>query len=513
MVKYREIIRLGAEKYSMREIASRVGHSHHTIKDVLERASKNSLKWPLNEDVTDKELTEILYPNRKKSEYYAEPDYNYVHTELAKPGVTLTLLWTEYCEKCRHEGQTPYMSTQFGDKYRKWARITKATMRITHKPGDAMQVDWAGNTIPVHDNTMGETFAMYLFVAVLPCSCYAYAEACIDMKSENWLLSHVHAYDYFGGVTRLLIPDNLKTGVTTNTRYETILNRSYQELAEHYDTAIVPTRVKHPQDKGAVEGSVKYISTWIIAALRDRIFFTLEEVQAAVREKLKEYNDKPFQKREGSRRSAYLEEEQPYMQPLPHEAYEPAVWTKAKVGTEYLISDGKNRYSVPFDLIGETVDIRLTKNTVEIFYQGGRVASHKRMRVSQREPIIRTEHMPVKHQKYLGYTEDGIKNWANSVGENTVKVVSRFISSVKEPEQAQKSCVGLMKLSERYGNIKLESACQRALSYSETPALRSISIILKNDSGKSDAKPTDEIKFYGITRGAAYFTKGGKCND
>lgn len=137
MVKYREIIRLGAEKYSMREIASRVGHSHHTIKDVLERASKNSLKWPLNEDVTDKELTEILYPNRKKSEYYAEPDYNYVHTELAKPGVTLTLLWTEYCEKCRHEGQTPYMSTQFGDKYRKWARITKATMRITHKPGDA----------------------------------------------------------------------------------------------------------------------------------------------------------------------------------------------------------------------------------------------------------------------------------------------------------------------------------------------------------------------------------------
>jgi transposase len=289
MINYREIIKLGSEHHTPREIEFITGHSHHTVKEILERAARNCPDL-LPDDVTDENLEKMLYPERVNTTPYVEPDYSYIHSELAKPGVTLTLLWTEYCEKCRQSGQTPYMSTQFGDKYRKWARFTKATMRITHKPGDAMQVDWAGNTIPVRDSVTGEISSMYLLVAVLPCSCCAYAEACTDMKSENWLLGHVHAYEYFGGVTRLLIPDNLKTGITANTRYETIINRSYQEMAEHYDTAIVPARVKRPQDKGSAEGTVKYISTWIIAALRDRVFFTPEEVQAAVVEKLEEFN-------------------------------------------------------------------------------------------------------------------------------------------------------------------------------------------------------------------------------
>lgn len=512
-MNYKEILRLHKEGYSNREIASSLHVSRNSINQVLESANRIGVTAVRCKELENNELKELLYPSNEKPSRYAEPDYAYIHTELAKPGVTLTLLWTEYCEKCHHNGQTPYMSTQFSDKYRKWARITKATMRINHKPGDAMQVDWAGNTIPVHDNATGESFSMYVFVAVLPCSCYAYAEACIDMKSENWLLCHAHAYEYFGGVTRLLIPDNLKTGVTANTRYDTILNRSYQEMAEHYDTAIVPARVKHPQDKSLAEGTVKYISTWIIAALRDRVFFTPEEVRAAVREKLEEFNNKQFQKRDGTRRSAYLEEEKPYMKLLPNEAYEPAVWTKSKVNSEYLISDGRNRYSVPFDLIGETIDIRLTKNTVEIFYHSGRVASHKRLIVSQRDPVVKAEHMPEKHQKYLGYTEEGIKNWANTVGESTANVISGFMSSVKEPEQAQKSCVSLMKLVEKYGSSKLESACKRALSYSESPAIRSISIILKNDSEKPHNKLSEETKSYGITRGAEYFSKGGNRND
>ena len=253
------------------------------------------------------------------------------------------------------------MTTQFGDKYRAWARITKATMRIHHKPGDAMQVDWAGDTLSVYDSMTGEITPAYLFIAVLPCSCYIYAEATADMKLENWLNCHVHAYEYFGGVTRLLIPDNLKTGVTKNNRYETVLNRSYQEMAEYCDTAIVPARVEHPKDKSLAEGSVKFASTWILAALRNEHFFTLNEAKEAVRMKLVQLNLREFRQREGCRRSAYLEEEKAFMKPLPAQRYELATWNpNIKVGTDYLVSDGRNKYSVPFDLIGEKVDIRLT---------------------------------------------------------------------------------------------------------------------------------------------------------
>ena len=246
-----------------------------------------------------------------------EPDYTYIHRELARPGVNLTLLWTEYCSTCNAEGVMPYMYSQFCDKYRHWAQVTKATMRIKHKPGEAMQVDWAGTTLQYQDPVTGELIDVYLFAAVLPCSCYAYAEACDDMKSTNWLMCHVHAYQYFGGVTRLLLPDNLKTGVVKNTRYDTVLNKSYQEMAEYYETAIVPARVLHPKDKSLAEGTVKFATTWIIAALRNRKFFSFEEVRRAVAEKLEELNHYSFKKREGCRYSAFTDEEKEFMKPLP----------------------------------------------------------------------------------------------------------------------------------------------------------------------------------------------------
>lgn len=242
----------------------------------------------------------------------------------------------------------------FCEKYGRWANVTKATMRIQHKPGDTMEVDWAGAALDIHNSVTGEVSKAYLFVAVLPCSCFTYAEVCDDMKLENWISCHIHTYNYFGGVTRLLVPDNLKTGVTKNTRYETVLNRTYQELAEYYGTAIVPARVHHPQDKSHAEGGVNFASTWILAALRSRKFFSVEEAQDAVAEKLEELNDRDFKKRPGSRREAYLEEEKEFMQPLPSEPYESAIWSPdLKVGNDYLVSDGMNKYSVPYDLIGE----------------------------------------------------------------------------------------------------------------------------------------------------------------
>lgn len=514
MVNYREILRLKSLGYTQRQIAASVYSSRNTIREVLNAASKNNIKWPLDDSVTNETLLATFYPDRSTATNpRKEPDYSYIHKELARPGVNLSLLWSEYCESCYTNGNTPYMYSQFCDKYHHWARITKATMRIKHKPGDVMQVDWAGNTIPIYDPVTGETTDAYLFVAVLPCSCYVYAEPCESMTSSKWINCHAHAYSYFGGVTRLLIPDNLKTGVIKNTWYETILNRSYQEMAEYYDTAIVPARVEHPKDKSLVEGSVKYASTWIIAALRNRKFFSIEEVKQTVSEKLEELNHFPFKKREGNRHNAYFEEELAFMKPLPLTPYEPAVWSTAKVPFDYLISDGKNKYSVPFDLIGEDVDVRLTENTVEVFFHGSRISSHPRSSVQLRDPIVNPEHMPQEHRKYLDYTSDDFMLWGQSIGIKTTEVIRFFLASGKEPEQGYKFCASMTKLADRYGHERLEKACERALIYSSSPTVRNINVILKNGQDKvktSCTKSIDSSNSYGITRGADYFRKGGE---
>ena len=356
----------------------------------------------MDEDITNGDLQEILFPGKYESASpYTMPDFARIHRELARHGVTLTLLWHEYCDTVRATGGVPYMYTQFCEKYRKWARVTKATMRISHKPGDAMQVDWAGDPLWITDKATGELFPGYIFVAVLPCSWYTYAEICGDMKSENWLLCHVHAFNYFGGVPRLLIPDNCKTATTANTRYETVLNRSYQELADHYGTAIVPARVRRPDDKAAAENSVRHVSTWITAALRDRTFFSIAEAQQAVAEKLEEVNRAPFQKRPGCRRSAFEQEEKEFLRPLPILGYEPSVWSQVKVGADYLVTDGRNKYSVPYDLIGETVNVRLTNLLIATGVRASTVVNIKISDVDFEHNIIRLRKLKNRKQQYV----------------------------------------------------------------------------------------------------------------
>lgn len=520
MVNYKGILRLLHEGYSQREIERSLHTSRRKIREFLDAASQHNITWPLEEAVTNEQLEAILFPERYAlAGTYLEPDYACIHSELAKRGVTLTLLWDEYRRKAESVSKKPYMMTQFGDKYRAWARITKATMRIHHKPGDAMQVDWAGDTLSIHDSVTGGITPAYLFIAVLPCSCYIYAEATADMKLESWLSCHVHAYEYFGGVTRLLIPDNLKTGVTKNNRYETVLNRSYQELAEYYDTAIVPARIEHPKDKSLAEGSVKFASTWILAALRNERFFTLNEAKESVRIKLDELNLREFKQREGCRRNAYLEEEKAFMKPLPEQRYELATWNpNIKVGTDYLVSDGRNKYSVPFDLIGEKVDIRLTSSTVEVFYHGSRVAAHMRKTAVQREPIVNENHMTPEHRKYLNYTTEDFTVWAKSIGESTEKTVTYFLTAGKEPEQGYKFCASLTKLGKRYGKKKLEMACAEVLKYTSAPSIRLLNTILKSSASGGENKTNmnrtesshGSSNAYGITRGAAYYGRNGK---
>ena len=308
MTNYREILRLHSLGLNKTEIASSCRCARNTVAATLQHAANCGLQWPLPEEMSDKQLSERLFPTSPSKPVYKMPDYASVHKELQRSGVTLNLLWLEYCGQCWAAGEIPYQSTQFTKYYADYLAKVNATMPLTHKPGEVMQVDWAGNTAAVIDTDTGEIIPTYVFVAALPYSGYSYVEAFFSMNQESWSTAHVNAYKYFGGVTRIIQCDNLKTGVQKHGKGEVVLNKSYQELAEHYGTAILPARVRAPKDKAAVEGTVGIISTFILAALRNRQFLSLLELNEAIWDRLETFNHKPFQKREGSRASSFAEE-------------------------------------------------------------------------------------------------------------------------------------------------------------------------------------------------------------
>ena len=510
MVNYREIIRLKSTQpeLSNTRVAASVGSSRNTVADVWKLVQERELTWPIPDTLSNKDLELILYPNRARSEGRMMPDYEYVYNELAKPNVTLTLLWSEYCAKCEAAGVIPYQHTQFNAKYHAYAASKKATLRISRKPGEVMEVDWAGSTLAVTESITGKIIPAYVFVACLPCSMYCYAEATPDMKSFSWIQAHIHAYAYFGGVTRILTPDNAKVAVIKNTRTETILNRSYQEMAEHYGTAIVPARPVSPRDKAAVEGTVGVLSTWIIASLRNERFFSFRELNEALKGKLDEFNRRPFQKKKGCRLSAFEEEEKAFLLPLPSIPYETAVWSSEKVQSDYLVTVGDCRYSVPYEYIGRKVDIRATEKCVEVFYHNQRIASHMRVAYSP-DPIYVPEHMPESHRRYRNYNEEGFLQWAKDIGPSAETVVRTFLQSHKTPQQGYKSCASMMKLADRYTPFRLEAACAKALSYTPNPSLKNVSTILQNGQDKvKQGRIPQTTGNHGLTRRAAC-QKGG----
>ena len=369
MTNYREILRLKKLGLNNSQIAQSLGCSRTTVIQVLSVAEEKGISYPLPEDLSDRKLSELLFPSDRSKPEYKMPDYEYVHKELQKNGVTLNLLWLEYCEKCREKGELPYQLTQFKKHYRDYAVKTNATMHLNHKPGEIMQVDWAGDTATVIDTDTGEAIPAYVFVSSLPYSGYAYVEAFFSMNQECWIAAHVNAFRYYGGVTRILQCDNLKTGVISHGRNEVTLNKAYNEMAEHYGTAILPCRVRAPKDKAMVEGTVGVISNYIIGALRNRQFLSLAELNEAIFERLEAFNHKPFQKKDGSRASVF-EEEKPFLLPLPKRPFELSEWKIATVAPNYHISVDKQNYSVPYEYIKQKVDVRITRSTVEVFFGG-----------------------------------------------------------------------------------------------------------------------------------------------
>lgn len=506
MTQYREILRLHSQGISQRSIACSVGCSRNTVASAICRAQEDGLSWPLSAEMTDAKLQKLLHVEPATGPY-KQPDYEQVHREMAKSGVTLSLLWSEYCERCRQSGDVPFMYTQFCKYYRDYAAVNKATMHIERKPGEQMEVDWAGQTLNIIDSITGEIIPAYVFVAVLSCSGYAYVEAFLKQDQEAWISAHINAYRHFGGVTRILVPDNLKTGVERASWYTPIINRTYHEMAEHYGTAVLPARVRKPKDKPGVEGAVGVISTWIIAALRHGQFFSLRELNEAVFEKLDEFNRKPFQKRPGSRLSAFLDEEKHFLLPLPERAFELATWKIATVAFNYHVAVDKMQYSVPYEYIKHKVDVRLTQRAVEVFYQGNRIASHARRFGKPGQYATVPEHMPEDHRKYTQWNAERFIAWAQGIGENTAAAVRAILASRQVEQQSYRACMALLKLADKYGTVRLESACKRALSYTPSPSFKSIQTILTTGQDKLPdtllaPEPSSE---FGFTRGADYY--------
>ena len=391
-------------------------------------------------------------------------------------------------------------------------KFNQTIIMITHNNDIALLAD---RIIHIEDGRVdpdtGEIIKAYIFVGVMTYSQYAYVEACMDMKQKSWINAHIHMYEYFGGVARILVPDNCKTAVVHNGGFKgQQINETYQEMAEHYGTAIIPARVRSPKDKPNAEGTVGNISTWITAALRNEQFFSPAELNRAIRDKLELFNQRLFQKKEGSRRSLFLGEEKPLLAPLPAARFELSDWKTATVQFNYHISVDGMLYSVPYEYIKKKVDVKVTDTTIEIFYNHNRIASHRRLKGRTGQYSTVTEHMPEDHQKYLEWNGDRFRKWAERIGINTYTAVNAVLTSKGVEQQTYRSCMGLLKLAEKYSDALLEAACKKALSYTASPSYKSIKNILVTGSDKLASKTTDTKttqKARGITRGADYYRR------
>ncbi len=483
MRKIKEVLRLCWHNgFTARQAAKSLGIARSTLKDYLDRAQRAGLSWPLPEDLDEGSLENLLFPSTVPLcvERRNMPSFDYLFKELARKHVTMQRLWHEYKE----ENPDGYQYSQFCLRYRHWKKTLDISLRQDYKAGEKLFVDYAGDTIPIHDPATHETTPAYLFVATLGASNYTYAEAVLSQSLPSWISSHIHTFEFMGAVPMITTPDNTKTGVTSPCRYEPDLNPTYQDMALHYGTTVIPARVKKPRDKAKVEASVLIAERWIMAALRNHTFFSIGELRKAVREKLEELNTRPLQKLKVSRTELFHTIDKPAMKPLPERRYEYAEWEKHKVNIDYHIEVDHHYYSVPYQLRGETVEARITPATVEILFKGRRVASHGRSHLAGRHTTL-SAHMPESHKRYLEWSPSRIIKWAAKSGPSTECLVTQIMEQKVHPEQGFRSCLGIMRLGRRYGIERLEDACKRALAM-KAYSYRSVESILKNNLDGKD---------------------------
>jgi transposase len=483
MRQIKEVLRLKFEaKLSHERIATATGLSKGAVTSYLKRAADAGIGWPLVPPLDDVALEARLFraPGAPAAGHVA-PDFARIHQELKRKGVTLQLLWEEY--STAHPGFA-YRYSQFCLHYARFRNGLKRSMRQMHRAGEKLFLDYSGATVPIIDAGTGELRSAQIFVAVLGASNYTYAEASWSQSLPDWIGSHLRTFEFMGAVPALLVPDNLKSAIKRACRYEPEATSTYGDMARHYGTAILPARPFHPRDKAAVEAGVLLVQRWILARLRHRQFFTLAELNAAIRALLIELNQRPFKKLPGSRASVFAEIDLPAMAPLPTTRYEFAEWKAAIVNIDYHVEIDGHYYSVPHSLVRLKLEVSYSATTVECFFKGKRVAAHARSHSRGRHTTL-AEHMPESHRKHSEWSPGRLLNWALSIGPGTRNVVKWQFDNRPHPEQGYRACLGLLNLAKRYGPARLEAACRRALAIG-SPTRKRIKSILDT---KLDQQP------------------------
>jgi transposase len=487
MRKFKEVLRLKYEHgLTNRKIAKSCAMSHVTVGKYLTLAENAGITWPLPDDIDDGQLEQRLYRKvpRPDSQQPVMPQMEYLFKELKRKHVTLQLLWYEY----KQDYPEGYQYSYFCELYQKWRKGLDISLRQEHLAGEKLFIDYAGQTVPIIDPGTGKIgLAAQVFIATLGASNYSYAEATASQTLPDWIKSHIRALEFFGGVPQILVPDNLKSGVTHPCRYEPDVNPTYTDLANHYGTTVIPARPGKPKDKAKVESSVLIVERWILAALRNHRFFSLAELNKAICEKLTIFNQRPLQKMKASRQHLFETIDKPALSPLPAHRYEFAQWKKVTVNIDYHVEVDHHYYSVPYQLRGKKLDVSSTATTVTVFNKNRRVASHLK---SHRKYHYTTlpEHMPKAHQKYLEWTPSRIINWAGKTGPCTQHLVTEIMQRKKHPEQGFRSCLGVMRLGKRYSPQRLEKACERAVAIGAY-TFKNVESILKNGLDRQPLMP------------------------
>lgn len=492
MRKIKDLLRLRYEAgMSYRGIAQALDLGYGTVVDYLNRAERIPLGWPLPADLDERDLGRLLFPTkpRRGQRRFTEPDYPYVHRELRRKGLTKLLLWQEYRQQCSDDG---YSYAQFCHRYLQWLGCQQRSMRQIHRAGEKMFVDYCGPTMEVVNPDTGELRQAQIFVAVLGASNYTFACASWSQQQADWLNAHVKAFAFFEGVPELVVPDNLKSAVRKSHRYTPDITASYQQLAAHYHTAIVPTRPYKPKDKAKAEVAVQIVERWIMARLRHQTFFTLASLNQAIRELLEDLNHRPFKKLPGTRHSQFLQLDKPALRPLPAQPYQYAEIKQARVHIDYHIEYDKHYYSVPHHLVKEAVEVQASDTTVAVYYHGQRVASHPR---SWRQGAHSTcpEHMPNTHRALHDWSPERFLHWADGIGSETREIVNQLLQKKRHQEQNYRSILALLGNAKKYGRERLNSACGRALLIN-SPTRSSIESILKRGLDQVPLDTTEQAK-------------------
>jgi transposase len=502
MRQIRQMLRLARDGVSAREIGRTLGVARSTIQDNLKRASTAGLAWPLAGDLTDAVLEQRLFAHagvRRGFRRRREPDWASLVCELKRPGVNLMVLWEEY-RAVHPEG---YGYSRFCDLFREFERRLSPTMRQDHPAGDKVFVDYSGKKIMIVDRETGVVRDAEIFVAVLGASNYTYAEATWTQTLPDWIEAHVRMFRFFGGVPRLVVPDNLKSGVHRASFYDPEINRSYGMMASHYGVGILPTRPRKPRDKAKVEAGVRFAQTYILGRLRRQPFFSLAEANVAIAAALERINAHIMRRLGVSRRQLFETVEMPVLASLPDADYQFAEWRVARVSLDYHVEIDGFFYSVPHGLIREQVDVRATIRTVELFHRGVRVAAHQR-RYGGRRHGTDPDHMPSAHRRYAEWTPERFRRWGRSIGPNTEGLVLAILANRPHPEQGFRTCLGVLRLfkdldPERAELIAARAVAIRALTY------KSIASIIANNLDRSARATDDAVVDHPNLRGPGYF--------